>query len=43
MTGTGKRPGGRGLHSFTLVLNLSTFGSHSWVKLGYVGHKDSSS
>jgi len=35
--------GGRGLHSFTLELNLSTFGTHSWVKLGYVGHKDSSS
>ena len=33
----------RGLHSFTLELNLSTFGSHSWVKLGYVGQKDSSS
>jgi hypothetical protein len=34
---------GRGLHSFTLELNLSTFETHSWVKLGYVGHKDSSS
>ena len=34
---------GRGLHSFTLELNLSTFGTHSWVKLGYVGDKDSSS
>jgi hypothetical protein len=33
---------GRGLHSFRLELNLSTFGTHSWVKLGYVGHKDSS-
>jgi len=30
------------LNSFTLELNLSTFGTHSWVKLGYVGHKDSS-
>ena len=35
-------PAGRGLHSFTLELNLSTSGTHSWVKLGYVGHKDSS-
>ena len=26
---------GRGLHSFTLELNLSHFGTHSWVKLGY--------
>jgi hypothetical protein len=33
---------GRGLHSFTAELNSSTFGTHSWVKLGYVGHKDSS-
>jgi len=32
-----------GLHSYTLELNLSTFGTHSWVKLGYVGHRDSSS
>jgi len=37
-----RRPCLRGLHSFTLKLNLSTFGTHSWVKLGYVGHKDSS-
>jgi hypothetical protein len=35
--------GGRGLHSFTTELNLSTFGINSWVKLGYVGHIDSSS
>jgi hypothetical protein len=31
------------LHSFTLELNLSTFGTQSWVKLGYAGHKDGSS
>ena len=35
--------GGGGLHSFTLELNLSTFGTHSWVNLGYSGHKDRSS
>ena len=29
----------RGLHSFTLELNFSTFGTQSWVKLGYVAHK----
>jgi len=40
---TPRQPPGRGLHSFTLKLNLSTFGTLSWVKLGYVGHKDSSS
>jgi hypothetical protein len=28
-------PGGKGLHSFTLALNLSKFGTHSRVKLGY--------
>ena len=39
----GMRAGGRGLHSFTLELNLSTFGTQSWVKFGYVGHKHSSS
>jgi len=33
----------RGCHSYTLELNLSTFGTPAWVKLGYVGHKDSSS
>jgi len=33
----------RDLHSFTLGLKLSTFGTHSWVKLGYIGHKNSSS
>ena len=33
----------RGLHSFTLQLKLSTFWTHSWVKLGDAGHKDSSS
>jgi len=33
----------RGLHSFTLVLNLNTFGTHSWVKLDYEGHTDGSS
>ena len=26
--------GGRGLHSFTLELNLSTSRTHSWVQLG---------
>jgi len=30
---------GRGLHSFTLELNLGTLGTRSWVKLGYVGTK----
>jgi len=30
------------IHSFTLEYNLSTFGTHSWIKLGDVGHKDSS-
>jgi hypothetical protein len=34
---------GRGLYWFTLKLNLGTFGTHSWVKLGDVGHTDSSS
>jgi len=34
---------GRGLHSSTQEPNLSTFGTHSWVNLGYVGHKDRSS
>ena len=33
---------GKGLHSFTFELNSSTFGTHLWVTLGYVGHKDSS-
>ena len=33
----------KGLTSFTLELNLSTFETHSLVKLVYVGHKDSSS
>jgi len=28
----------RGLHSFKLELKLSTSGTHSCVKLGYVGH-----
>ena len=32
-----------GAYSFKLELNLSAFGTHSWVKLGYVGLKDSSS
>jgi len=40
---TGEKVGTRGLHSFTLELNLSTFGTRLWVELGYVGHKDSSS
>jgi hypothetical protein len=31
---------GRGLQSFMVELNLSTFGTHTWIKLGYVG-KDS--
>ena len=30
------RKPGRGLHSFTVELHLSTCGTHSWVKLGYV-------
>ena len=34
---------GRGSHSFPLEVNLTIFGTHSLVKLGYVGHKDSSS
>jgi hypothetical protein len=34
---------GRGVHSFTLELSLITFWTHAWVKLGSVGHKDSSS
>jgi hypothetical protein len=34
---------GKGLHSFTLELNLSIFGTPSWAKLGYAGHKDRSS
>ena len=38
---------GRDLHSFTFIelnlMYLSTFGTYSWVKLGCVGHKDSSS
>jgi len=34
--GAGARlPVGRGLHSFTLELNLSNSRTHSWVKLGY--------
>jgi hypothetical protein len=33
----------QGLTLVHFQLNLSTFGTHSWVKLGYVGHKDSSS
>jgi hypothetical protein len=33
----------RGVHSCTLELNLSTYGKHSWFKLGCMGHKDSSS
>ena len=36
---TQHRPGCRGFHSFTLELNLSTFGTHSWVKLGTWGTK----
>jgi len=36
-------PSARGLHSFTLGLNLSTLGTHSWVKFRYMGHKESSS
>ena len=35
--------GGRGLHSYTSELNLSKFGTHSWIYLEYVAHKDSSS
>jgi hypothetical protein len=30
---------GRGLHSFALQLNLSTFGTPSWVKLGRLADK----
>jgi len=30
-----EEPAGRGLHSFTLELNLSNSGTHSRVKLGY--------
>jgi hypothetical protein len=32
-------PLARGIHSFKLQLNLSIFGTHSWVKLGRVAHK----
>jgi hypothetical protein len=31
---------GRGLHSFTLALNLNTFGPHSWDELACVGNKN---
>ena len=33
--GGGSCVGGRGLHSFTLELNLSDSSTHSGVKLGY--------
>ena len=32
---------GRGLHSFTLELNLRTFRTHSLVQLGYEGEANS--
>ena len=39
---SGVPPSRQGLTSFTLKLTLSTCGTHSRVKLGYVGHKNSS-
>ena len=30
---------GRGLHSFTLELNLSNSRTNNWVKLGYTVHR----
>jgi len=32
-------PGTRGLHSFTVQLNLSTIGTDAWGKLGHVADK----